>query len=712
MMTKFNKMRIWQKLAMIVLVMALPFVTLAYLLVNGANVQVNVAKDELVGVQYLQALRAPLEHVAQHGALSAAVIDGDKELRTMQLAARQTVSNDLDRLANVDRQLGAKLNTGSRVASIRKTWDELRSRVDNVNSRESSAQHIALSTQINDLLRATVDSSQLILDPDLDTYYLMDLAAMGIPETTQVLEQIRQASLTGQAVDSNLQDTVRGRVNRVRRSIDVSAEANSANANRASAAISSAVGAAETLIQLAATRSAKGASRDFYDRSTTMISEFYKVYDPLLDALSNGLNARIGRLRTDIFTRIAIAFVVLLAALGVAYWVYAGINRQLKSLTTQFGEVGMGNFEARAQVTSEDELGEMAEALNIILGGTLSMTVQSTEERDKMQTSIEKLLEEVGNVGQGDLTKEAVVSEDATGPIANSFNYMIVQLRQIIGDVQRTTQVVSKSASEIASTTSHLASGSETQSAQILDASASIDEMSVSIQQVSQSATQAAAVADRAQASAKQGAETVKKTIHGMESIRDQVQQTSKRIKRLGESSQEIGEIIQLISGIADRTSILALNASIQAAMAGEAGKGFAVVAEEVERLAERSTEATKKISGLIKSIQADTNEAMTAMEETTREVVDGSGLADEAGQRLADIEEVSVQLADIISGIAMAARQQARGSESVAKSVADISTVTQQTAAGAKQAATSIGDLAKMADRLRDSMDRFKLPA
>ena len=711
MMTRFKKMRIWQKLAMIVLVMALPFVTLAYLLVSGANVQVNVAKDELVGVQYLQALRGPMEHVAQHGALSAAVLDGDKELRTMQLAARQTVSNDLDRLANVDRQLGAKLNTGSRVASIRKTWDELRSRIDNVNSRESSAQHIALSGQINDLLRASVDNSQLILDPDLDSYYLMDIAAMGIPESAQALEQLRQAGLTGQAIDNNLQDTVRGRVNRVRRSIDVSAEANSSNANRASAAVSGAVGSAENLIQLATTRQGKG-SRDFYDRSTAIVSEFYKVYDPLLDALNSALSARIGRLQTDIFTRIAIAFVVLLLALGVAYWVYAGVNRQLKALTNLFGEVGMGNFEARSQVTSEDELGEMAEALNVILGGTLNMTVQSTEERDKMQDSISRLLEEVGNVGQGDLTKEAVVSEDATGPIANSFNYMIVQLRQIIGDVQRTTQVVSKSASEIASTTSHLASGSETQSAQILDASASIDEMSVSIQQVSQSATQAATVADRAQASAKQGAETVKKTIHGMEAIRDQVQQTSKRIKRLGESSQEIGEIIQLISGIADRTSILALNASIQAAMAGEAGKGFAVVAEEVERLAERSTEATKKISGLIKSIQADTNEAMTAMEETTREVVDGSGLADEAGQKLADIEEVSVQLAEIISGIAMAARQQARGSESVAKSVADISTVTQQTAAGAKQAASSIGDLAKMADRLRESMDRFKLPA
>ena len=217
----------------------------------------------------------------------------------------------------------------------------------------------------------------------------------------------------------------------------------------------------------------------------------------------------------------------------------------------------------------------------------------------------------------------------------------------------------------------HLAAGSEEQSAQILAASSAIEQMSTSIQQVSQRAVVAADVANKARESARQGAETVTKTIGGMEGIRQQVQQTSKRIKRLGESSQEIGEIVELISDIADRTSILALNASIQAAMAGEAGKGFAVVAEEVERLAERSTEATKKISGLIKSIQTDTNEAISAMEETTQEVVGGSHAADEAGRRLTEIESVSNQLAEIISSIAQASQQQAKGSESIARSVA-----------------------------------------
>jgi twitching motility protein PilJ len=263
----------------------------------------------------------------------------------------------------------------------------------------------------------------------------------------------------------------------------------------------------------------------------------------------------------------------------------------------------------------------------------------------------------------------------------------------------------------VQTTTEYLASGSESQSTQIVEASAAIDEMSVSIQQVSANANTAADVAEQALKNARLGAESVSKTMAGMNGIRQQVQQTAKRIKRLGESSQEIGEIVQLIGDIADRTSILALNASIQAAMAGDAGKGFAVVAEEVERLAERSTEATKKVGGLIKSIQSDTNEAIAAMEETTKEVVGGSALANEAGQQLQQIESVSSQLAEIIHAISMASKQQARGSDSVAKSMSEISGVTQQTAAGAKQAAVSIRKLAVLADDLRDEMKRFKLP-
>jgi twitching motility protein PilJ len=352
----------------------------------------------------------------------------------------------------------------------------------------------------------------------------------------------------------------------------------------------------------------------------------------------------------------------------------------------------------------------MASSLNTMLDNTLVL-VQSRAERDTIQSSIMKLLEEVSGVAEGDLTREAEVTEDVTGAIADSFNYMIHQLQRIISDVQDATLQVGTSANEIHTTTERLVHGSDTQARQIVSTSAAIEEIALSIQQVSENATDSAEVAQQALINATQGNEAVQNTIQGMNRIRDQAQETAKRIKRLGESSQEIGQIIQLIDDIADRTSILALNASIQAAAAGEAGRGFAVVAEEVERLAERSTDATKKIATLIKTIQSETNEAVGSMEKSIAEVVEGSKLANQAGKALEEIGSVSSRLAQLIQSISQASKLQAKGSEAVSKSMNEISEITQETAEGTRQAADAVSVLAALAEALRNSVSTFRLP-
>ncbi len=413
--------------------------------------------------------------------------------------------------------------------------------------------------------------------------------------------------------------------------------------------------------------------------------------------------------RLALFTGLVVLAAAILVT-AAAFVLSGGLVRQIRAITNLFSQINVGNLQARAPVVSRDELGTMATSLNSMLDSTLTL-IQSREERDRIQGSIRKLLDEVSGVAEGDLTGEAEVTPDVTGAIADSFNVMIVELRRVIGEVRDTTLQVSSSASEIQTTTEHLAQGSEQQALQIVDTTAAVDEMAVSMQQVSETSAQAAAVAEQALTNARTGTDSVGKTIAGMNAIRGQVQETSRRIKRLGESSQEIGEIVQLIGDIADRTSILALNASIQAAMAGEAGRGFAVVAEEVERLAERSAEATKRIGTLIKAIQSETVEAVSAMEATTREVVAGSSVANEAGRALGEIEAVSNRLSELIQSISMASKQQARGSESVARSMSEISEVTQQTSAGTKQAAVAIRNLAELADELRESLDRFRLP-
>ncbi|MBI5029108.1 MAG: HAMP domain-containing protein [Chloroflexi bacterium] len=414
--------------------------------------------------------------------------------------------------------------------------------------------------------------------------------------------------------------------------------------------------------------------------------------------------------QTMALTTIGLVVFAILLVVVAAYFLARALVRQINAIMRLFSQIGIGEFGARTPVLSTDELGTMATSLNAMLDNTLTL-IQSREQRESIQNSIMSLLDEVSGVAAGDLSKEATVTAEMTGAIADAFNYMIAQLRQIISRVQDTTLQVSSAAGEIQTTAEHLAQGSETQAQQIVDTSAALEEMAVSIQQVSDNAILSNTVAEQALNNAKRGTQAVQETMGAMNRIRDQVQETSKRIKRLGESSQEISEIVRLIDDIADRTSILALNASIQAAMAGEAGRGFAIVAEEVERLAERSTSATRQIETLVKTIQGETNETVAAMEDSTREVVEGSKLANQAGQALSEIEGVSSRLAELIQSISLASKQQARGAETLSQSMTDISQVTQQTAAGTKQAAVSINNLAVLAEDLRSSVSTFKLP-
>lgn len=351
-------------------------------------------------------------------------------------------------------------------------------------------------------------------------------------------------------------------------------------------------------------------------------------------------------------------------------------------------------------------------ALGVVSYRATRRDLESTaNQNEQNQIAILRLLDEIADLADGDLTASATVTEDFTGAIADSINYAIDQMRSLVSAINDTAVQVSSAAQETQATAMHLAEASEHQAQEIAGASAAINEMAVSIDQVSANASESSAVAERSVAIANKGAEVVQATINGMDNIREQIQETSKRIKRLGESSQEIGDIISLITDIADQTNILSLNAAIQASMAGDAGRGFAVVADEVQRLAERSTAATKQIEALVKTIQNDTNEAVISMEQTTSEVVRGARLAQDAGVALEEIENVSKSLAELIQNISNAARQQASSAGHISNTMNVIQEITSQTSAGTTATAKSIGNLAEMANHLRESVAGFTLP-
>lgn len=331
-------------------------------------------------------------------------------------------------------------------------------------------------------------------------------------------------------------------------------------------------------------------------------------------------------------------------------------------------------------------------------------------EKDTTQQAILRLMNEMGDLADGDLTVRATVSEDITGAIADSVNYTIEELSVLVKRINDAAGRVAEASESAQRISTQLLTAAERQSREVTESGQSVLAMAKSMNTVSEEATRSAQVARQSLAAAQNGSMAVSNSIRGMNDIRDQIQETSKRIKRLGESSQEISEIVELISDITEQTNVLALNAAIQAAGAGEAGRGFTVVAEEVQRLAERSGEATKQIAAIVRTIQTDTQDAVAAMENSTRGVVEGARLSDAAGQALGEISTVSTELAELIEAISSSAQVQAEQATRVAHGMQGILRITEQTTVGTKQTALSIGQLADLAAELKGSVAGFKV--
>lgn len=354
----------------------------------------------------------------------------------------------------------------------------------------------------------------------------------------------------------------------------------------------------------------------------------------------------------------------------------------------------------------------LAVAVVYIASANLRRAAQThAKQNERNQEAILRLLDELSSLADGDLTVQATVTEDITGAIADSINYAIEALRELVTTINDSAIQLDGTAKQTQALAAHLAKASGAQSKQIASATESIGAMAASTEEVSGNAERASDVARHSVDVAHKGGDAVRRTIDGMNAIRETIQETSKRIKRLGESSQEIGNIVELINDIAEQTNILALNASIQASMAGEAGRGFAVVADEVQRLAERAANATKQIEVLVRTIQTDTNEAVVSMERSTTDVVGGALLAENAGAALEEIEQVSNQIASLVQNISASSRGQASAAANISRNMQVLREISSQTADSTSTTSQAIGKLAELSAQLRKSVAGFRLP-
>jgi methyl-accepting chemotaxis protein len=378
------------------------------------------------------------------------------------------------------------------------------------------------------------------------------------------------------------------------------------------------------------------------------------------------------------------------------------------ALSTFSERFAAGDSRAKAEVPVQDEFSLIADNLNRT-AARVAKAYGNQEAQELLQKSITDLLNLINQVARGDLTLRGKVTNDALGNVADSINFMLDNFTTVLDRVRNAAVEVSTNANRILVATDEMNTGTGQQDQEITNTSSAVEELTVSMKQVSNNAEASAEAARRALDAAEQGNRAVRDTLEGMQRIRSSVQATARKIKSLGDRSLEISEIINVINDITEQTNLLALNAAIEAARAGEAGRGFAVVADEVRKLAEHSRTATKDIAALIKAIQAETNEAVVVMEEGTKEVEVGAGLADQAGKALEAISSVVRQSAELVQEISLASKQQVRGTEGVANAMQIISGITRQTSQSARQAAGTVGSLVKLSEQLVDALSQFR---
>jgi methyl-accepting chemotaxis protein len=687
-----------QALVLIGAIFMIPIVLLSYEVLDAAYRQIRFAEKELRGAEHAAVLRNMQQQLLRHRNLVDRVLGGENAELQQQVAARAALRKTVAALDDLDARYGAEWGSKAQWAAIKASWTKLDARLGRLDVDEPMAFVLAKRDAMHGwhtdifnelaLLSATVaETSNLVLDPDVEVNSVSQIMIFSLPTLTLDLAEIRY--LGGNVAAAGTVTTNDRFVFAIQESLSKDElkklETEMAAVFRADPELQRKIGAKYT----ATVASARGVlhsialafgsadrpqvtPEEWFALATKAVDDLYGLGGAIAAEQKTLLEARAAALQKDQIRTLSITAGLMLLALGIVVL----LGRRL-----------LASIRERAERAAND-----------------------AEANRRNQAAILRLMDEMGPIAEGNLTAQATVDEEITGAVADAVNSTVADLRGLVAGVTATAGQVAQGAASAQRITQQLLAAAQKQSQEIERAGGSVELITRSISEVSSSATQSAESARKSLATAERGAGAVQSSVKSMNLIRDQIQDTAKRIKRLGESSQEIGEIVELISDITEQTNVLALNAAIQAASAGEAGRGFAVVAEEVQRLAERSAEATKQIGALVKAIQTDTQDAVGAMEKSTEGVVQGAQLSDAAGAALGEIERATRELSELVQSIAVSTDMQVEIAREVAAGMKQTLATTEQATRGVNQTAATVADLAVQAANMKGSVARFKV--
>jgi twitching motility protein PilJ len=721
-----------QRLFAIALSLALPLGFAVLTLFNQQQADINFAIRERDGATYLQSIGQLLNKIVLHRGL---VVQQRSGLMT-SVQQRQKVVEEINglftQLDPLDRKFGKTFNSSEEYEKLKTAWSDIDSNVVSRSADENFTAHNKLvENNLFGLIRTVTDNSNLILDPELDTYYLMDLTTDKLPSLIDQIGQLRglgvsilirgkqtpeeRARLTAllQLTRSGMLEAERGAATAARNNQKALGEFSlkTVGFNRATEA--TLVDTVERTFVL--NFQSRYPASSYFNGMSRLIDNYNTLYTDSLEKLKTLISARvIGLQNTQRLVLLGLLGLLALVAFGVFLNTRA-ITKPLSEMSGVAQKFGSGDLSQTMTVRSQDEIGQLGTAFNESIGRLRGFLAQQEDERLKgqqLQKNIGDFLDVAMQISGGDLTQKGKVSEDVLGNVVDAINLMTEEVGYLLKDVQSATDQVNAGARSLTHASRNIVQGAQSQADIARDTEAQVLEVSREIQNMSESAGSSAKAALEALEASQQGRQAVQETLTGMNAIRREVSNISKGVKSLSDRSLEIQEIVDTISGIAAQTNLLSLNAAIEASGAGEAGARFAIVADEVRKLAEDSAKSTQRVAALIKGIQTEISGLVVGIEDGTKEVEQGYRIASQAGERLEQISALAQQSADFATQISEVTRSQVQRVESVTHAVQTIAETAQQTQEQSQNGQVSAESLRQLAQNLTANLERFKLPA